>query len=45
MKRICLFCGANTGVRPAYAQAAAELGRALAALGITLVYGGGSVGL
>jgi uncharacterized protein (TIGR00730 family) len=45
MKRICLFCGANTGTRPAYAQAAAELGRTLAARGITLVYGGGSVGL
>ncbi len=45
MKRICLFCGSNAGKRPAYAQAAADFGRALAARGLTLVYGGGSVGL
>jgi uncharacterized protein (TIGR00730 family) len=42
---ICLFCGSNAGARPAYAEAAAAFGRALAARGITLVYGGGSVGL
>jgi uncharacterized protein (TIGR00730 family) len=42
---ICLFCGSNTGTRPAYADAASALGRAVAARGITLVYGGGSVGL
>jgi len=45
MKRVCLFCGSNAGTRAAYAQAAAEFGRALAARGMTLVYGGGSVGL
>jgi uncharacterized protein (TIGR00730 family) len=45
MKTICLFCGSNVGARGAYAQAAGDLGRALAARGITLVYGGGSVGL
>jgi uncharacterized protein (TIGR00730 family) len=45
MKSICLFCGSNVGARPAYAQAAVALGRTLAARGITLVYGGGSVGL
>jgi uncharacterized protein (TIGR00730 family) len=45
MNRICLFCGSNSGTRPAYAQAAAEFGRALATRGIALVYGGGSVGL
>jgi len=45
MKRICLFCGSNAGTRPAYAEAAAEFGRALAARDMTLVYGGGSVGL
>jgi uncharacterized protein (TIGR00730 family) len=42
---ICLFCGSNVGARPAYADAAAEIGRALAARGVTLIYGGGSVGL
>ena len=45
MKRVCLFCGSNVGTRPAYAQAAADLGREMAARGLTLVYGGGSVGL
>jgi uncharacterized protein (TIGR00730 family) len=43
--RVCLFCGSNSGTRPAYADAAREIGRALAARGMTLVYGGGSVGL
>ena len=43
--RVCLFCGSSVGARPAYADAAAELGRTLAARGMTLVYGGGSVGL
>ena len=42
---VCLFCGSKTGTRPAYADAAATFGRALAARGLTLVYGGGSVGL
>jgi len=45
VKRICLFCGSNAGARPVYAQAAADFGRALAARDLTLVYGGGSVGL
>jgi uncharacterized protein (TIGR00730 family) len=45
MKCACLFCGSNTGTRAVYAQAAADFGRALAARGMTLVYGGGSVGL
>jgi uncharacterized protein (TIGR00730 family) len=42
---ICLFCGSNVGARPAYAQAAAAFGRALAERKLALVYGGGSVGL
>ncbi|MBI3637534.1 MAG: TIGR00730 family Rossman fold protein [Candidatus Rokubacteria bacterium] len=45
MKRVCVFCGSAAGARPAYAAAAADLGDALAARGIGLVYGGGSVGL
>ena len=45
MKSLCLFCGSNVGTRASYARAAADLGRALAVRGITLVYGGGSVGL
>lgn len=45
MKRLCVFCGSNPGKRPEYEQAAEELGALLAAAGINLVYGGGSVGL
>jgi uncharacterized protein (TIGR00730 family) len=42
--RICVFCGSATGRGPGYATAAAALGRLLAERGITLVYGGASVG-
>jgi uncharacterized protein (TIGR00730 family) len=45
MKRICVFCGSSAGIHPAYASAARALGATLAARGIGLVYGGGSVGL
>jgi hypothetical protein len=43
--RYCVFCGSRSGIRPAYAAAAEELGRLLAQNGIGLVYGGASVGL
>jgi uncharacterized protein (TIGR00730 family) len=42
--RICVFCGSSTGRIPAYAEAAAGLGRLLAERGIGLVYGGATVG-
>jgi uncharacterized protein (TIGR00730 family) len=45
LKRICVYCGSSAGARPVYAQAARELGRMLAELGIGVVYGGGRVGL
>jgi uncharacterized protein (TIGR00730 family) len=45
MDRICVFCGANSGVRRAYTAAARSMGAALARRGIGLVYGGGRVGL
>jgi len=45
MKRLCVFAGSNTGVRQEYRQAAEDLGRALVARGIGLVYGGARVGL
>jgi uncharacterized protein (TIGR00730 family) len=45
MSRICIFCGSSPGARAAYADAAAEMGRLLAAEGIGVVYGGGQVGL
>lgn len=45
MKRICVFCGSSSGARPAYLEAARNLGQALVRRNIGLVYGGGSVGL
>jgi uncharacterized protein (TIGR00730 family) len=45
MKRLCVFCGSNSGARPEYAFAAREMAATLAARGIGLVYGGGRVGL
>lgn len=45
MQSICVFCGSNSGASPAYAEAAAELGRTIAARGLRLVYGGAKVGL
>ena len=44
-RRICVFCGANTGASPVYAQAARDFGAELIARNLDLVYGGGSVGL
>jgi len=45
MRSLCVFCGSSAGNDPRFAQAASELGALLAKEGITLVYGGGHVGL
>jgi uncharacterized protein (TIGR00730 family) len=45
IRRICVFCGSSPGRSEGFAALAAALGRALAAQGLTLVYGGASVGL
>ncbi len=45
MKRVCVFCGAQPGFDPVHAELATALGRAIAARGLGLVYGGGKVGL
>ena len=42
---VCVFCGSRFGADPAYKQAAEDLGAALAASGLRLVYGAGDVGL
>ena len=42
---VAVYCGSNLGTDPAYARAAASLGRILADRGMRLVYGGGHVGL
>ena len=45
MKAICVYCGSNTGNRPAYAERATALGERIAREGLSLIYGGGNVGL
>jgi uncharacterized protein (TIGR00730 family) len=45
INKLCVFCGSNTGARPEYEKAAVAFGKLLANSGITLVYGGGRVGL
>lgn len=45
MKRLCVFCGANSGKGDRYREAAVTLGVALAEADIGLVYGGAAVGL
>jgi len=44
VKRVCVYCASSRQCDPAYHEAARELGRTLAADGITIVYGGGLVG-
>ena len=45
ISRLCVYCGSAGAVDPRYRQAARELGEALAAAGIELVFGGGRIGL
>ncbi|XP_019196845.1 PREDICTED: cytokinin riboside 5'-monophosphate phosphoribohydrolase LOG8-like [Ipomoea nil] len=44
-RRICVFCGSNSGHRKVFSDAAVELGNELVSRKIDLVYGGGSIGL
>ncbi|MBO0360076.1 TIGR00730 family Rossman fold protein [Hymenobacter sp. BT186] len=45
MKSVAVYCGSSSGTNPLYTQQAHEMGRILAERNITLVYGGGRVGL
>ncbi|RCX20326.1 hypothetical protein DFP94_10346 [Fontibacillus phaseoli] len=45
MEKIAVFCGSSAGASDVYRQGAVALGKELAARGLTLVYGGSSVGL
>ena len=45
MKSICVYCGSSTGNDPAFLEEAVSAGTLIAAQGLTLVYGGGKVGL
>lgn len=45
MQSIVVYCGSNPGKKALYAEAAYELGAALAKRNIKLIYGGGNMGL
>lgn len=45
IRSLCLFCGSRPGSDPAHAATATALGYLCAERGVTLVYGGGAVGL
>ena len=45
VKSICVFCGASNGKNPQHMENAIAFGKMMAERGITLVYGGGRIGL
>ena len=45
MKSVAVYCGSSSGNQPLYTQQAQAMGQELATRGLTLVYGGGRVGL
>lgn len=45
MRSVCVFCGSGPGANPTYLDLARRTGAVLAERGLTLVYGGGGVGL
>jgi uncharacterized protein (TIGR00730 family) len=45
IRNVCVYCGSSGGNDARFADAAEELGRAFAAEGVGLVYGGGGDGL
>ncbi len=45
LQSVCVFCGSQEGATEEYATAAREFARAAARKGLTIVFGGGHVGL
>lgn len=45
MKTVCVFCGSNSGKGSAYLLAAQKLAKELATKNLSLVYGGGNIGI
>jgi uncharacterized protein (TIGR00730 family) len=45
IQALCVFCGSNSGHNPVYKRTAERLGELLAKRDISLIYGGGKVGL
>jgi uncharacterized protein (TIGR00730 family) len=45
IETVCVYCGSGPGTNPRFVEAATALGKTLAENAVSLVYGGGSVGL
>jgi uncharacterized protein (TIGR00730 family) len=45
MKKVVVFCGSSVGFNSVYKEAAIELGKEFIKNGITMVYGGGKIGM
>jgi uncharacterized protein (TIGR00730 family) len=45
MKSVCIFCGSSVGRQPEYIHGARRIGKLIATKKMTLVYGGGNIGL
>ena len=45
VKSVCVYCGSSAGTDPAFLEEAIRCGTFIAEAGLTLVYGGGKVGL
>lgn len=45
MKKVCVYCGSSPGLGEEYLAAARALGQELVRRGISLIYGGASIGL
>jgi uncharacterized protein (TIGR00730 family) len=45
MRSVCVFCGSSTGLDKRFTASAQHLARSIASSGLTLVFGGGKVGL
>lgn len=45
VQSICVFCGSSPGVDPQFMDEAVRCGTVIARAGLTLIYGGGKVGL
>jgi uncharacterized protein (TIGR00730 family) len=45
IRSVCVYCGSSPGARPVFIEAAQQFGTAVAQAGLTLVYGGGKLGM
>ena len=45
IKAVCVFCGSSKGIKECYEEAAAAVGKEISKKNLSLVYGGGNIGL